>query len=50
MNIGISDHSLPDSIISNRGPIFISKFWSYLCYFLGIKQKLSISFHPEIDS
>ncbi len=30
-------HSLPDSIISNCGLVFTSKFWFSLSYFLGIK-------------
>ena len=25
------------------------KFWSSLCYFLGIKQRLSTAFHPQTD-
>ncbi len=28
---------LPDSIVSDRGSVFSPKFWSSLCYFLGIK-------------
>ena len=42
-------HGLPDSIISNPGSVFISKFWSLLCYFLDIKQRLSTVFHPQTD-
>ena len=30
-------HGLPDSIVTNRGSFFTSKFWSLLCYFLGVK-------------
>ena len=45
----VRHHSLPDSIISDRGAIFTSKFWSLLCYFLGIKQRLSTAFHPQTD-
>ena len=40
---------LSDSILSNRGSVFTSKFWSSLCYFLGIKQRLSTAFHPQTD-
>ncbi len=32
-------HGLSDSIVSDRGLVFTSKFWSSLCYFLGIKRK-----------
>ncbi len=29
--------------------LFTSKFWSLLCYFLGIKKKLSTAFHPQTN-
>ena len=35
--------------MSDRGSVFTSKFWSSLCYFLGIKQKLSTAFYPQTD-
>ena len=38
INIVVRNHGLPDSIITNWGPFFISKFWSSLYYFLGIKR------------
>ena len=37
IDVVVRHHSLPDSIITNRGSFFTSKFWSSLCYFLGIK-------------
>ena len=42
-------HGLLNSIISDWGAIFTSKFWSSLYYFLGIKQWLSTAFHPQTD-
>ena len=42
-------HGFSDSIITNRGLLFTLKFWSLLCYFLSLKQKLSITFHLQID-
>lgn len=39
-------HNLPKLIISDRSLIFISKFWSWLCYFFAIKQKLFTTFYP----
>ena len=47
LNIVIQYYSLSNSIVSDWGLVFISKFWSLLCYFLGIKQKLSITFHSK---
>lgn len=49
LNMVIWYYGLLDSIVSNRGSIFTSKFWSLLYYFFGIKQKLLTIFHPQID-
>ena len=49
IDLVIWHHGLLDSIMTNRGLVFNSKFWSLLCYFLGIKQCLSIAFHPQTD-
>ncbi len=43
-------HGVSESIITDRGSLFTSKFWSSLYYFLSIKRKLSTVFHPQIDS
>lgn len=42
----VRHHGLLESIINNRGSLFILKFWSLLWYFLNIKQKLSTAFYP----
>ena len=42
-------HGLPTTIISDRGPQFVSLVWKSLCVMLGIKAKLSTAFHPETD-
>ena len=39
----------PDSIVSDRGPQFISEFWTEVCSILGIKMKLSTADHPQTD-
>lgn len=39
----------PQTIISDRGPQFISDFWNEFCRILGIKLKLSTAFHPQTD-
>jgi hypothetical protein len=43
------DHGLPASIISDRGSVFTSRFWSELCFHLGITRGLSTAFHPQTD-
>ena len=50
IDIVVRHHGLPDSIITLRGSLLISKFWSSLSYFFGIKRRLSIAFHLQIDS
>ena len=42
-------HSLPDSIVSDRGPQFVSEFTKELNKLLGIETKLSTAFHPQTD-
>ncbi len=42
-------HGLLNSIVSNRGLVFTSKFWLSLCYFLEIKRRLSTTFHTQTD-
>ena len=37
-------HGLLDLIVTNKSLLFISKFCLLLCYFFGIKQKLSTAF------
>jgi predicted aspartyl protease len=39
----------PDSIVSDRGPQFISSFWKEVCRILGIQIRLSTAFHPQTD-
>jgi transposase InsO family protein len=42
-------HGLPESIVSDRGSVFVSELWRNLCKELGIHSKLSTAFHPETD-
>ena len=43
-------HGIRELIVMDQDLLFTSKFWSCLCYFLGIKKKLSTTFHPQINS
>ena len=49
INVVVKYHGLLDLIVTDRGSLFISKFWSSLCYFFGIKRRLSTAFHPQTD-
>lgn len=39
----------PDGVVSDRGPIFTSQFWSDLCYISQTKRRLATAFHPQTD-
>ena len=49
LDVVVRHHGPPDSIVTDRGSLFTSKFWSLLCYFLGVKGRLSTAFHPQTD-
>ncbi|KAG5734133.1 hypothetical protein E4T56_gene1388 [Termitomyces sp. T112] len=44
-----SKHRLPDDIVSDHRPLFVSYFWQLLCKALEIKTSLSTAYHPETD-
>ncbi|MBW0465970.1 hypothetical protein O181_005685 [Austropuccinia psidii MF-1] len=44
-----SKHGLPSSIVSDRGSLFVSSFWTNLCQKLNISRDLSTAYHPETD-
>ncbi len=49
IDIAVRHHGVPESIVTDRGSLFTSKFSFSLCYFLGIKKKLSTAFHPQTN-
>jgi transposase InsO family protein len=42
-----SKHGLPDNIVSDRGSLFVSSFWTSLCKQLQVTRNLSTAYHPE---
>ena len=42
-------HGFPDDAVSDRGVQFTSRFWRRFCELVGVKVKLSTSFHPQTD-
>lgn len=49
LNKVVWQHGLLNLIVTNKDLLFTSKFWSLLYYFLGIKRRLSTTFHPQTN-
>ncbi|KAF0929881.1 hypothetical protein E2562_026095 [Oryza meyeriana var. granulata] len=42
-------HGIPQSMVSDRDPVFTSKFWSELMRLSGAKLHMTSAFHPQSD-
>jgi transposase InsO family protein len=42
-------HGIPQSIVSDRGPVFTSAFWAELLRLSGVKLHMTTAFHPQSD-
>jgi hypothetical protein len=42
-------HGVPETIVSDRGPQFVSRFWNSLAEVLHFEPKLTTAYHPEGD-
>ncbi|KAF5783699.1 putative nucleotidyltransferase, Ribonuclease H [Helianthus annuus] len=42
-------HGCPNSIVSDRDPIFLSSFWKEFLHLQGIEARLSTAYHPQSD-
>src|SRR4051812_27778858 len=42
-------HGMPEKVISDQGPQFVSKFIQSLCQMLEVKGNPSTAYHPQTD-
>ncbi len=42
-------YGFPEGIVSDRGSLFTSAFWSDVCYMANVKRRLSTAFRPQTD-
>ena len=45
----ICRYGVPNGIVSDRGSVFTSGYWSSFCYEAHVKRRLSTAFHPQTD-
>jgi hypothetical protein len=43
------DQGIPSHIVTDRGSLFTSKFWTAFCEYLQMTRGLSTAFHPQTD-
>ena len=44
-----SKHGLPDTLVTDCGTQFTSRFWNTIADLLNVESKFSTSYHPQTD-
>jgi len=42
-------HGVPSSIVSDKDPLFTSRFWQTLQEAMGSRLRMSSAYHPQTD-
>ena len=42
-------YGVSNGVVSDRGSLFTSAYWSEICYHMKVKRRLSTAFHPQTD-
>ena len=50
INVVLCHHGFSDFIVTNKGSLFILKFWLLIYNFFNIKRWLFITFYLQIDN
>lgn len=45
----MTHYGMPENLVSDRGTVFTSEFWSFFCHQLGTRRRLSTAYHPQTD-
>lgn len=49
LELVVKIHGVPQSLVSDRDPLFVSKFWQKLFHLSGTQLKMSLAYHPQSD-
>ena len=45
----VRDHGVPITIITDRDKLFMSNYWKTISAAMGMKPKMSMAYHPQMD-